>query len=421
MTPILAEGGRRRHRTDTMPPMSGPTGDLVKRAESVLDGAPVVDGHNDFLWQLRDLARYDLDRFDLASPRSELMTDIERIRSGRLGGQFWSVYVPSDLPGDTAVTATLEQIDALFRMVERYPDVFEFARTSSDVVRITGGGRVASMIGVEGGQSIGGSLGALRALARLGAGYMTLTHNDNTAWADSATDEATHGGLTGFGEEVVREMNRLGILVDLSHVSADTMRHAIDVSEAPVIFSHSNARALADYPRNVPDDVLERVRKTRGVVMVTFVPPFLTAEGAKACWAGLEEMKRLRAEHPGDHTAIEEGLKAWDEANPGPSATVADVADHVDHIREVAGIEHIGVGGDLDGTDTVAEGLEDVSRYPVLFAELLSRGYSKEDCALISQGNILRVMKEAEGVAARLQAERGPSLARIDDPAGEPG
>jgi membrane dipeptidase len=402
-----------------MPPMTEPDQALLKHAEAVLDRAPVVDGHNDFLWQLRDLAGYDLDRFDLASPRPELMTDIERIRSGRLGGQFWSVYVPSDLPGDTAVKATLEQIDALFRMVERYPDTFELAGTAEDLLRITGAGRVASMIGVEGGQSIGGSLGTLRTLARLGAGYMTLTHNDNNAWADSATDEPAYGGLTAFGEEVVREMNRLAVLVDLSHVSADTMRHAIAVSEAPVIFSHSNARALADYPRNVPDDVLERVRETRGIVMVTFVPPFLTPEGAKACWAGLEEMKRLRAEHPDDRTAVEEGVKAWDEANPGPPATVSDVVDHIDHIRDVAGIEHVGVGGDLDGTDTIPEGLEDVSRYPVLFAELLSRGYSDQDCASISQGNILRVMRAAEGVAVGLRAERGPSLATIGDGAGE--
>jgi membrane dipeptidase len=416
---IVAEPHPPWHEIASIPVMSVVDQQVAQRAEVLLDRAPVVDGHNDVLWELRDRG-YDFDRFDLAASREELMTDIERMRAGRLGGQFWSVYVPSDLPGHEAVPATLEQVDALFEMTRRYPDTIELARTADDVVRASAAGRVASMIGVEGGQSIGGSLGALRMLARLGAGYMTLTHNDNTAWADSATDEPVHGGLTSFGEEVVREMNRLGVLVDLAHVSADTMRHAIEVSEAPVIFSHSNARALADYPRNVPDDVLRDVAANRGVVMVTFVPPFLTQDGAEACWAALEEMKRVRAEHPGDHAAMEEAFRAWDEAHPGPPATVADVADHVDHIRAVAGIEHIGVGGDLDGTTSVPEGLTDVSCYPALFAELLARGYSEEDCAKISQGNLLRVMREAEGVAARLQAERPPSRARLEGQAVAP-
>jgi membrane dipeptidase len=389
---------------------------LVERARAVLRRAPVIDGHNDVLWELRLRVRHDLDRMDLAQPRPELMTDLDRIRSGCLGGQFWSVYVPSDLPGDTAVTATLEQIDGFHAMLRRYPSVLEIARAADDVERITAAGRVASMIGVEGGQSIGGSLGTLRMLARLGAGYMTLTHNHNTAWADSASDEPAHGGLTAFGEEVVREMNRLGMLVDLSHVSPDTMRQAIRTSEAPVIFSHSSARARCDHPRNVPDDVLESVRETGAVVMVTFVSSFLTEESAaywKDAWPALD---RIEAEHPNEVEPLIEAVAALRAERPEPVPTVSDVADHVDHIRKVAGIDHIGVGGDFDGTFAVPEGLEDVGCYPNLFAELLSRGYSEDHLARISRGNILRVMRRAESVGQRLQSERRPSLARLDQP-----
>jgi membrane dipeptidase len=430
----------------------------LERARAVLDRAPVIDGHNDVLWEARDRVGYDFERLDLAYPCPDLMTDIPRIREGRLGGQFWSVYVPSDLPGDTAVTATLEQIDALHAMVRRYPKTFQRARTADEVERIAGRGQapahqglaqatgrgqapghqglaqatgrgqapahqdpahqawsVASMIGVEGGQSIGSSLGALRILGHLGAGYMTLTHNDNTAWADSATDKPAHGGLTRFGEEVVREMNRLGILVDLSHVSADTMAHALDMSEAPVIFSHSSARALSAVPRNVPDDILQRVRETNSVVMVTFVPVFLTPAGVDASAAAYAEEDRLKAEHPDDREAVREAMEKWFAEHPPPPTSVADVADHVDHIRDVAGIDHIGVGGDFDGTESMPEGLEDVSCYPNLFAELLRRGYSDEDVAKITRDNILRVMRDAERVASRLRADRPPSLARIED------
>ena len=374
----------------------------------------MIDGHNDFLWEARDRAGYDFDRLDLAGPLPDLMTDIPRIRAGSLGGQFWSVYVPSDLPGDASVTATLEQIDAVHAMVRRYPDAFELARTADEVERAAANGRVASMIGVEGGQSIGSSLGALRMLAALGAGYMTLTHNDNTPWADSATDAPVHGGLSRFGEEVVREMNRLGVLVDLSHVSPDTMAHAIEVSEAPVIFSHSSARALSDVPRNVPDEVLRRVARTEGIVMVTFVPHFLTPAGAEASAASWREMRRLRAEHPDDPKAVEAGMDAWFAGHPAPPTSVEDVADHVDHIRSVAGIDHIGIGSDFDGAPSMPEGLEDVSRYPNLFAELLRRGYSDEDLAKISRENILRVMRANERTAERLSTERPPSLLRLD-------
>jgi membrane dipeptidase len=385
------------------------------RAEHLLDSAPVIDGHNDILWELRHRVGGDFDRLDLAEPQPEVMTDIPRIRRGRLGGQYWSVYVPSDLPGHEAVTATLEQFDAFDAMLARYPETFERARTADDIERVTSAGRVASMAGVEGGHSIGCSMGALRTFAQLGAGYMTLTHNDNTPWADSATDEPVHGGLTRFGEEVVREMNRLGVLVDLSHTSPDTMRHAIDVGAAPSIFSHSNARTLCDVSRNVPDDVLERVRDTNGVVMVTFVPSFLTREGAEANRVAWEEARRLKALHPKDPAAARSAMKAWFDSRPEPPASVGDVADHVDHIREVAGIDHLGIGGDLDGMPSTPVGLEDVACYPNLFAELQDRGYADDDLARLARGNILRVLREAEVVAARIRSERGPSHARIEE------
>jgi membrane dipeptidase len=371
----------------------------------LLRGAPLIDGHNDLLWELRQGR-------DPADPT--LMTDLPRMAAGGVGGQFWSVYVPSDLPADAAVTATLEQIDALLDMVSRNPDRLELARSADDVERIAAAGRVASMIGVEGGHSIGSSLGTLRVMAELGMGYLTLTHNDDTPWADSATGFHPHGGLTRFGEEVVREVNRCSWLVDLSHTSDNTMRQAIEVSEAPVIFSHSSARALCDVPRNVPDEVLELVGRTGGVVMVTFVPSFLTAEGAefnRVVWA---EAQRLRAEHTDEAEAVRTAMDAWFEANPGPLATVFDVADHVDHVRDVARIDHVGIGSDFDGAPTMPEGLEDVSRYPALFEELASRGYPDEDLLKIAGRNLLRVMREVEHAAARLRAERPPSKATIE-------
>jgi membrane dipeptidase len=389
---------------------------LLERAREILARAPLVDGHNDVLWAVRTKSAYDFDALDLAEDRPELMTDLARLRAGGMGGQYWSVYVASDMPGDTAVTATLEQIDALHTMVGRYPDALAFARTADDVERAAGEGKVASMVGVEGGQSIGSSLGALRMLARMGAGYMTLTHNHNTPWADSATDRPVHKGLTRFGEEVVREMNRCGVLVDLSHVSADTMAHAMDVSEAPVIFSHSSARALSAVPRNVPDDILERVRDAAGVVMVTFVPMFLVPEGADMSDAYIEAEAKIREELGDDTPEAHEAMEAWWDEHPMPPAELNDAADHIDHVRDVAGIDHIGIGGDYDGTSSMPAGLEDVSKYPDLFAELLGRGYSEEDLAKIARGNILRVMRESERVAERLQRERPPSRARIDDP-----
>jgi membrane dipeptidase len=372
----------------------------------LLRATPLIDGHNDLLWELRQGR-------DPADPT--LMTDLPRMVAGGVGGQFWSVYVPSDLPADRAVTMTFEQIDALLDMIRRNPDRLELARSADDVERISAAGRVASMIGVEGGHAIGGSLGTLRLLAELGMGYLTLTHNDDTSWADSATGEHSHGGLTRFGEEVVREVNRCGWLVDLSHTSDDTMRQAIEVSEAPVIFSHSSARTLCDVPRNVPDDVLELVGRTGGVVMVTFVPSFVAAEGAEFNQVGWAEARRVRAEHPDDPEAVRKAMDAWFEANPGPPATVSDVADHIDHVREIAGIDHVGIGSDFDGTPTMPEGLEDVSRYPMLFEELASRSYGDEDLKKIAGRSVLRVMREGERTRTRLGGERSPSKATIEE------
>ncbi len=383
----------------------------------LLRTAPLIDGHNDLLWAVREGREKggpDWTPPDLTMPQGDLMTDLPRLRAGGVGGQFWSVFVPSDLPEHEAVTRTLEQIDALHRLVRSYPDRLERARSADHVERIASSGRVASMIGVEGGHSIGSSLGVLRVLGELGAGYLTLTHNDDTPWADSATGTAPHGGLTRFGEEVVRELNRTGVLVDLSHVSPDSMRHALAVSEAPAFFSHSSARALCDVTRNVPDDVLELVRSTDGVVMVTFVPSFLTRDGAAANAEAWQEAARMRAAHPDDPRSVASAMDAWFEAHPDPPATIGDVADHVDHVRSVAGIDHIGIGSDFDGA-SMPDGLEDVSRYPALFSELANRGYLDEDLRKIAGRNVLRVMRASEGVAERLRRERPPSLATIDE------
>jgi membrane dipeptidase len=386
--------------------------DLVE----LLRDAPLIDGHNDLLWALRAARLGDPTEPepDVSGTVERFMTDIPRLRAGGVGGQFWSVYVPSDLVGHLAVTQTLEQIDGFHRLVASYPDELEPARTAADVERARDAGRIASMVGVEGGQSIGGSLGALRMLARLGAGYMTLTHNDDTPWADSATGERTHGGLTRFGEEVVREMNREGVLVDCSHVSDDVMRQAIDVSDAPVLFSHSSARALADVPRNVPDDVLELVGRTGGVVMVAFVPYFVLPEGAEINRRSIEVMKRLRVEHPDDPIEADRAIDEWFEQQGRVEPTPSDIADHIDRVRDVAGIDHIGVGGDYDGVPYMGAALADVSAYPAVFAELRERGYDDADLRKVAGGNVLRLMREAEEVAERLRSERGPSLATIE-------
>ena len=382
---------------------------LLERARALHKQSPLIDGHNDYPWALRENAQRDLDKLDITRPQPGIMTDIPRLKAGGLGGQFWSVYVPAELQGQAAVTATLEQIDIVHRMMKKYPDTFELALTADDVERIFKKGKIASLIGMEGGHSIDNSLAALRMFHRLGARYMTLTHAKNVPWADSATDTPQLNGLSPFGEQVVREMNWLGMLVDLSHVSPDTMADAIAVSVAPVIFSHSSARALNDVPRNVPDNVLQMLPKNGGVIMVTFVPGFLSPK--VTAWNKLEtdETNRLLQQFPNDEAARKTGIGTWRTANPAPRATVADAADHIDHIRKIAGIDHIGLGGDFDGITQVPLGLEDVSTYPALTAELLKRGYKDEDVKKILGLNILRVLREAEKVAHKLQAERPAS------------
>jgi membrane dipeptidase len=387
---------------------------LLERARAIHKRTPLIDGHNDYPWALREKSQRDLEKLDISKPQPSIMTDIPRLKAGGVGGQFWSVYVPAELTGQTAVTATLEQIDVVHQMMRRYPLTFELALTADDVMRIFKRGKVASLIGMEGGHSIDNSLAALRMFHRLGARSMTLTHSKNTPWADSATDDPKAGGLSPFGEEVVREMNWLGMLVDLSHVSPDTMQDAIRVSQAPVIFSHSSARALTERTRNVPDNILEMVARKDGVVMVTFVPGFISP--AVAAWTELQtaEQTRWAGLFPADAAAVARGVEEWTKAHPAPLAHLTDVADHIDHIRKVAGVEHIGLGGDFDGITAVPRGLEDVSTYPALTAELLRRGYREDDVKKILGQNVLRVMREAERIAKKLQAERGPSSVLFD-------
>ncbi|MBI3049105.1 MAG: membrane dipeptidase [Acidobacteria bacterium] len=367
------QGGE--HPNAQSPRVGGPA-DLLARAQALHREVPLIDGHNDYPWALREHnAERDLDKLDIRMPQPKLHTDIPRLRQGGVGGQFWSVYVPATLQGAAAVRATLEQIDVVYRMVRKYPDTFELATTAADVERIFRAGRIASLIGMEGGHAIDNSLATLRMFYAAGARYMTLTHGTNVRWADSGTDKPQLGGLSRFGEEVVREMNRLGMLVDLSHTSPGTMLDALRVSEAPVIFSHADARALNDHGRNVPDEVLRLLPKNGGVVMVTFVPAFLVRGG---------------------------------------KATLADVAGHMDHVRKVAGPDHVGIGSDFDGVETLPAGLEDVSKYPALTAELLRRGWPEDDVRKALGLNILRVMRRAEEVAARLQKQREPSIATIE-------
>ncbi|MFE3494361.1 dipeptidase [Streptomyces sp. NPDC059175] len=389
--------------------------DFLAEARSLLDSFPVVDGHNDLPWALRQQVRYDLDRLDIATDRTgSLHTDIPRLRAGGVGAQFWSVYVRTDLAGDEAVSATLEQIDAVGQLLARYPGDLGRALTADDMETARKEGRIASLMGAEGGHSINNSLATLRAFHALGVRYMTLTHNDNTDWADSATDEPRVGGLSAFGREVVREMNRTGMLVDLSHVAATTMRDALDTSVAPVIFSHSSARAICDHPRNVPDDVLERLAVNGGVAMATFVPKFILPE-AVAWTRAADENMQAHGLHPLDTTpAAMEVHRAFEEARPRPVATTATVADHLDHMREAAGIDHIGIGGDYDGTAFTPAGLEDVAGYPNLIAELLQRGWSRPDLAKLTWRNAVRVLRDAESVAADLRSTRGPSNATPD-------
>ncbi|AVZ73396.1 membrane dipeptidase [Streptomyces lunaelactis] len=389
--------------------------DHLARARELLAAHPVVDGHNDLPWALREHVRYDLDRLDIAGDQTgRLHTDIPRLRAGGVGAQFWSVYVRSDLAGDDAVSATLEQIDGVRQLLERYPADLAAALTADDMEKARGEGRIASLMGAEGGHSINNSLATLRALFTLGVRYMTLTHNDNVAWADSATDEAGVGGLSAFGREVVREMNRIGMLADLSHVAPSTMRDALAISVAPVVFSHSSSRAVCDHVRNIPDDVLALLPANGGVAMATFVPKFILPAAVDWTRAADENMQ-AHGLHPLDTTP--EAMKvheAFEAANPRPMATASTVADHLDHMREVAGVDHIGIGGDFDGTAFTPSGLEDVAGYPNLIAELLRRGWSDADLAKLTWQNAVRALRAAEDVARELGASRGPSNATIE-------
>lgn len=389
---------------------------IAARVERVLSTHPVIDGHNDLPWELRDRFGSDLSKVDLASDTASLplpenmpdaiplMTDIPRLRAGHVGGQFWSVWIPVSVTGPEAIEMTIEQIDLVKQMVAAYPESLGLALTAGDIVRDEKAGRIASLIGIEGGHQIGGSLAVLRQMYALGARYMTLTHSSNTEWADSATDAPVHGGLTAFGEQVVREMNRLGMLVDLSHVSPDTMTDVLAITRAPVIFSHSGARGVADHPRNVSDDVLQALVQNGGIVMVNFYPGYVSE--ARRHWdAELAAQMTLLSAPPygglyiGQPEKAAAALAEWKKTHPMPRTTIAMVADHIDYIARIAGPDHVGLGADLDGIPDAPEGLDAVDKYPALFAELVRRGWSDENLGKLAGDNLLRVLRQAEKVA----------------------
>jgi membrane dipeptidase len=388
------------------------------RIDRILKRTPLIDGHNDLAEQLRE--NYGLKVEGLASGTDSwkpkpLMTDMARLHAGRVGAQFWSVYIDADVHGDEAIRETLEQIDLVTRLVAAYPRDLELAGTADDIVRIHKAGRVASLIGIEGGHQIGGSLAALRQFYRLGARYMTITHFKTTEWADSATDDPKWGGLNDFGRVVVAEMNRLGMLVDLSHVSPGTMADVLDVTKAPVVFTHSDARALSDHPRNVPDDILRRIPANGGVVMVNFYIGHLSEPYRLWSAERAAEEARLKSLYNGQPKPRGAALAQWDKAHPAPTATVALIADHIEHVAKVAGYDHVGIGGDLDGIgiDEAPAGMNSVSGYPLLFAELIRRGWSDANLAKLAGGNVLRVMRRAEAVAASMK-DQPPSMAVLE-------
>jgi membrane dipeptidase len=385
----------------------------LERARRLLRAAPVIDGHNDLPWEVRTFERApgDVSAYDLTK-RTPGQTDLPRLKEGGVGGQFWSIYIPGEIRDSGYARVQLEQFDIARRIIARYPENLQLALTAADAEAAMRRGRIASFLGMEGGHAIENSLGALRAYYDLGARYMTLTHNVTLDWADAAQDSARHNGLTPFGEEVVREMNRLGMLVDLSHVSPGTMSDALNVTEAPVIFSHSSARALANVPRNVPDSILARLPQNGGVVMVTFVGGFLSTEASDSMNAW-RPLLRPQLEAAPDDSARARIRREFFAAHPLPRATIAQLANHIDHVRRVAGADHVALGGDYDGTSELPVGMEDVSRYPYLFAELIRRGWSDEDLRKLANGNILRVLKQAEAVAERLQKTRQPSTRTI--------
>jgi membrane dipeptidase len=410
---------------------SGEAADYSARLDHALEATPLVDGHNDLPWILRERFQSRFPSFDLAKNTAELsvptgavplMTDIPRMRAGRVGGQFWSVWVPE---GPEAVQTTLEQIDFVKRLAGHYPKDLEMAYSAADVRRIHRAGRIACLIGIEGGHQINNSLAVLRQMYNLGARYMTLTHSANTAWADSATDGPVHNGLTPFGREIVREMNRLGMLVDLSHVAPKTMSAALAVAEAPVIFSHSSARALVDHPRDVPDDVLRKVAANGGIVMVNFYAVYVSE--VRNRWGADYAGEKARESSPpfgglyiGQPERAKEALADWEKEHPRPNATLGQVANHIEHIRDIAGVDHVGLGSDFDGMDEPPAGLENVARFPALLTELMRRGWTDDDVAKVAGGNLLRVMTAVEAVAAKLRTVRVPSSAKIEDLDGAP-
>jgi membrane dipeptidase len=388
------------------------------RIDRILKATPLIDGHNDFPGELRDYYGGKVEGLASgtdARPDHPLMTDMARLRAGRVGGQFWSVFIPADIQGDKAIRETLEEIDIVKRLVAAYPQDLEQAYSADDVVRIHKAGKVASMIGVEGGHQMGHSFAALRQFFDLGARYMTLAHFKTTDWADSATDDPKHDGLTDYGKSVVHEMNRMGMLVDLSHVSEATMSDALDVSKAPVIFSHSGARAVADHPRNVPDSILARLPANGGVVMVNFYSGYVSDAFRKWNAEEAAEQARLGSLLTGQPKAREAALDAWHKANPPPAVSVGEIADHIDHVVKVAGHDHVGIGGDLDGIpyDQAPPGLNSVAGYPLVFAELIRHGWSDSDLAKLAGGNVLRAMRQAEAVARSMKNEP-PALDQLE-------
>lgn len=382
--------------TETRPPIV-----LSERASELHRSLLVIDGHNDLPWELRKRAARSFEKLDIAQSQPEIHTDIPRLRAGGLGAQFWSAYVPgTTLREGSALTQTLEQIETIHTMIARYSDTFELALTAEDIQRIHGEGKIASLIGVEGGHAIENSLSVLRQLYQLGTRYLTLTHNVTLDWADSAADEAMHGGLTAFGEEVIREMNRLGMLVDLSHVSVATMRHALRVSTAPVIFSHSSARALADHPRNVPDDVLPLLARNGGVAMVNYYSHFVVPETVARDQAAAKLEAEL-AQQLDDAEAVAAAVRRWKRENPPARGTIHHVLDHIEHLVRIAGVDHVGLGSDFDGVSLLPEQLDDVSTYPLITQGLLDRGYDEASIRKIMGGNVLRALRQAELVAAQ--------------------
>jgi membrane dipeptidase len=386
----------------------------LDHARKILRSTPLIDGHNDLPWEIREskTAPRDVRAYDLRV-RSPKHTDLERMAEGQVGAQFWSIYIPGEIKDSGYARVQLEQFDIARRMIAMYPDRLALALTADDIERDFKRGRVGSLLGMEGGHAIENSLGALRSYYALGARYMTLTHNVTLDWADAALDSARHDGLTEFGREVVREMNRLGMLVDLSHVAPSVMSDALDVSEAPVIFSHSAARALTDHPRNVPDSILARLPKNGGVVMVTFVPAFVSSDVAAWEAGAKRQLDQIRAS-VSDTAEQRRREEEWKTAHPAPRATLKQVADHIEHVRQVAGVDHVGIGSDFDGIDTVPEGLEDSSKFPELFAELIRRGWSDSDLKKLAGQNLLRAFRAAEATASRLQRSRQPSTKTIE-------